>query len=235
MRRLSALPDPGMRVAVLGEQLKELPSAVGAELLEVICQEAEQGDPFSQQACLHLLNLEALEEALGLKKLWEIQRALVDGGCGKALRLLFQEETRAVVPEGRRSEKGLGFRISQARRPAQRLIEQLLFDPDPRVVKILLGNPRLTEAEVLKIVSSPRVSSTVLEAVALDPRWRDRYLVKLALVYNPLTPTRIALGFLPFLLIQDLTELAQEGRVSGLVRAEARKLLHLRKARRSDL
>lgn len=235
VRRLSALPDPGMRMAVLGERLKALPSAVGAELLEVICQEAEEGDPFSQQACLHLLNSEALEQALGLKKLWEIQRALVDEGWGKALRLLFQEETRAVVPEGRRPEKGLGFRISQARKPSRRLIEQFLFDPDPRVVKVLLGNPRLTETEVLKMASSPRASSAVLEAVALDPRWRNRYLVKLALVYNPLTPTRIALGILPTLLSQDLQELADEGRVSRTVRVETRKLLHLRGAGRSNL
>jgi hypothetical protein len=84
----------------------------------------------------------------------------------------------------------------------------LLLDPDPRVVRVLLGNPRLAEADVLKLASSRRANSEVLETVAQDDRWVVRYRVKVALANNPGTPTRVVLGLLPYLMRQDLRDVS---------------------------
>jgi hypothetical protein len=62
----------------------------------------------------------------------------------------------------------------------------------------LLGNPRVTEAEVVKLAASRRAGPQALEIVAQDDRWIARYPVKLALANNPATPARIALGLLPY-------------------------------------
>lgn len=112
-----------------------------------------------------------------------------------------------------------------ARKPSVRQIERLLYDPDPRVIRTMLGNPRLTEGDVLKITSSRRSSPEVLETIAHDPRWIARYLVKLALVYNGHTPARIVLGLLPSLLQQDLRDVAGAAGVPADIRAGAKRLL----------
>lgn len=57
-------------------------------------------------------------------------------------------------------------------------------EADRLVVRTLLGNPRVTEAEV--------------EIVAQDDRWIARYPVTLALASNPAAPVRIALGLFPY-------------------------------------
>jgi hypothetical protein len=113
----------------------------------------------------------------------------------------------------------VGYRVAMARRPLPSLIERLLFDSDARVVQAILGNPRLTEAEVLKLAASRRASPEILEAVAQDDRWNTRYPVKVALASNPVTPVRVVLGLLPYLMRQDLKWLA-----TGAPRREVRDL-----------
>jgi len=62
----------------------------------------------------------------------------------------------------------------------------------------LLGNPRVTEAEVVTLAASRRAGPQALESVAQDDRWIARYSVKLSLANNPATPVCIALGLLPY-------------------------------------
>jgi hypothetical protein len=93
---------------------------------------------------------------------------------------------------------------------------------------VLLGNPRLTEADVLKLAASRRAGVEGLEAIAQDDRWIVRYPVKVALANNPATPTRVVLGLLPYLLRQDLAELAASASRAE-IRSQAASLL----ARRS--
>ena len=123
----------------------------------------------------------------------------------------------------------MGLRISLARRPVPRLLDRLLFDPDARVVRTILGNPRLTEAEVVKLAASRRATPEVLEIIAQDNRWIARYLVKVALANNPATPVRVVRGLLPYLLHQDLRAVAA-GSSRTEVRAEAATLLARRPA-----
>ena len=127
-----------------------------------------------------------------------------------------------------RSKEAIGYRVSLARRAVAGVVERLLFDPDARVVRILLGNPRLTEAEVVRLAASRRATPDALEAIAQDHGWIARYPVKVALANNPVTPMRIVLGLLPYLLRQDLRALSV-GTARDVVRDQARTLL----ARRS--
>jgi hypothetical protein len=113
----------------------------------------------------------------------------------------------------------VGSRITQARRPLPAVFDRLLFDPDVRVVKTLLANPRLSEAELLKLAAARRASPEALRAIADVPGWISRYPVKIALANNPATPADLAAGILPHLLDQDLRILA-----GTAPRPEARRL-----------
>jgi hypothetical protein len=115
----------------------------------------------------------------------------------------------------------LGVRRSLARRSDIGLIERLLGDPDPAVVANLLNNPRLTEAEVVRMAARSPVREEVLSAIARHPRWGTRQRVRVTLAHNPGTPTGIALGLLHLLLDQELEAIARDGRLSRVVTSRA--------------
>ncbi|MDH7499689.1 MAG: hypothetical protein QHH30_04815, partial [candidate division NC10 bacterium] len=213
MRQLSSLSDPGFQLHRLGLKLREMPSREAAMILGQICRRGEEGDALFEQAHLHLLDKEALLGLLGEAKVASLAEELRFLGYEDARRYLAKDSPNLAFErrqEGeRRPRESLGLRISLARKTLPRILERLLHDPDEKVIRTLLGNPRITEGEVLKIASSPRTPPSILSTLAHHDRWIHRYKVKLALVYNPNTPLRVSLGLLPFLLRQDLWEVAQ--------------------------
>ena len=72
----------------------------------------------------------------------------------------------------------LGHRKSLAKNQKMTVLRKLLKDQDPLVIRSLLVNPRLTESEVLKIVSLQSASPRVLEEVFRNTKWAARYRVK---------------------------------------------------------
>ena len=232
---LASVQEDAMRLHLLGEALAAQPPEAGAMLLDVIWSDIAAGRREFAAAFQNLAILDRLETVLSREALGGIRAALAGLSYAETRRLL--ERDGGGIPgedgdagDAPRPTEPLGARISMARRPAPRLIEHLMSDPDHRVIATLLRNPRLTEQEVVKLAASRRSSAHALEAIARDSRWVRRYIVALALVNNPRTPTRIALALLPGLLRQDLVEVAEEGRVRPEVREKARALLDLRPA-----
>jgi hypothetical protein len=224
-----------MRRHRFAEALGALDLKAAAVCLDVIWSDAG-GDRREAAAILQpLATLSALEPLLGREALDAMRGALRRLGYTETWRLLEREERKPVdgedgVSVAPRPSEPVGARISMARRALPRLIDRLLADPDDRVIATLLGNPRLTEREVLKLVSSPRVSPGSLEALARDPRWERRYSVALALAFNARTPIHIGLALLPRLLRQDLAEVAASERLPAFVRERAKALLDVRDA-----
>ncbi len=233
---LASVPEEGMRRHLLGEALAGLDVEAGAVFLDVVWSDIAAGRQEVAAVFQGLATLDHLEAVLRREALAGIHAALAALGYAETRRLL-ERDGGGVAPEGDaetgeapRPAEPLGARISMARRPAPRLIERLMSDPDHRVIAALLRNPRLTEHEVVKLAASRRTPARALEAIARDSRWARRYGVALALVNNPRTPTRIVLALLPGLLRQDLVEVAEEGRVRPELRDKARSLLDLRPA-----
>jgi len=212
-RQLSSLSDPGFQLYSLGLRLREMPSKEGAMILGQICRGREKGNPLFERAHLHLLAKEALLEVLGEAKVASLLQELRFLGYEDAQRYLMKDppslQFERKQERERRPKESLGLRISLARRTTPRIIERLIYDPDEKVIRTILGNPRITEVEVLKIASAPRTPPSILATLAHHQRWIPRYKVKLALVYNPNTPLRVTLGLLPLLMRQDLLEIAQ--------------------------
>lgn len=232
---LASVHEDAMRLHLLGETMAGLDPEAGAVFLDVIWSDMGAGRRGFAAAFQDVATLDRLEAVLSRDALAAIHFALASLGYAETRRLL--ERDREVPPgangepdDARRPAEPLGARISMARRPAPRLIERLMADPDHRVIAALLRNPRLTEQEVVALAASRRASARALEAIAGDARWARRYGVALALVNNPRTPTRIALALLPGLLRQDLVEVAEMGRLRPEVRDRARSLLDLRPA-----
>lgn len=216
---LGGIADPELRLHRFGEHLKARTAEEAAWTIAELWDRVAAGERVAQTICLGLLDARRLARVLEADHLKGAQAVLEANGHVSA-GLFSQAKPRRdpqddeTVP---RPKEPVGFRISLARQPVARVLDRLLFDPDARVVRTILGNPRLTEAEVVKLAASRRAAPEVLEVIAQDDRWIARYPVKVALANNPTSPLRVVLGLLPYLLRQDLRAVA-----AGSSRAEVR-------------
>jgi len=122
-------------------------------------------------------------------------------------------------------ELTLGARVSLAKSSKKTVLRKLLREQDPRVIRSLLQNPRLTESDVLKIASLQPTAPVVLQEIFQNPKWVARYRVKKALIYNPFCPPAISVHLLKFLLFADLKEIAQQEGLHLAVQEAAHQLL----------
>jgi hypothetical protein len=139
---------------------------------------------------------------------------------------LEHDERQFEVPDyGAGRPLTLGERRALAVRPSRRVIARALFDPHPMVALRLLGNPKVTEADVLRIASRRPSPPAVLAEVARHTRWRGRERVAAALAHNPGTPHVHALSLLPGMPRVLVREVADDGRTPPELREAARVLL----------
>ena len=105
----------------------------------------------------------------------------------------------------------LGQKITLARRAPGRIAGALLAEGHPPVVKAALGNPNLTEAQVLRVLSRDRLPAMVVQSLSQDEKWSHVYNVRIALIRQSATTLTTILSFLPELTISDLRELVAPG------------------------
>ena len=127
----------------------------------------------------------------------------------------------------------LGERKSLARTSRRELIIQLLRDPHPDVVAILLGNPHLTERDVVTMASSRPAVPAALTLIADHARWSVRAGVRRALAFNPHTPVHIAVRVITTLRPADWRDLDADPGLGLELRAHLQSLLATVRARRS--
>ena len=98
-------------------------------------------------------------------------------------------------------------------------IDRLLRDPHPEVIRKLLGNPKLTEDDVVLLVSKRPSRADVLSEIARSPKWVHRARIRLALVLNPDLPVELASLIAGLLIRHELRLVAQSTHVPAPIRA----------------
>jgi hypothetical protein len=225
LRRFAALPEMPMRVAIWRELLgKRTPQQV-IDWLQSVFASLDAGAPGGRLAYAALIRVE-IDTPAGAAVLAEAHAQGLSRIVGlfspmPAPLTVNRAELRGPPLDPDR-DVPLGERVSWARRPDRRTIERLLFDPNPRVVGRLLNNPKLTEADVLRIASRRPTLPAVLEEVFAHARWGQRPGIMEALILNPHTPLRIACGLVGLLDAQHARRIAKQPAAHPLVRAAAR-------------
>lgn len=227
-RRVAAVRDPELRVAYLRHELSRLAPDALADLLLVLATRAETRDkPHLEMLLATALALEGPEQeplrraALAVaaeRGHTDVVDLLGDGGAER------EEEESSKVPDfGTGRPLTLGERKSLARKNDRGLIARVLRDPHPDVIRILLGNPALTERDVVRLCARRPVSPDVIREVFRSPRWIARYEVRRAIVLNPYTPLGIAMPLCRFLTRQDARRVAESSELHADLRAACRR------------
>jgi len=235
-KRLARIDEIDMRVALICDRL-ESPSVEDAlELVGAAYRAAALGDADGQTVFL------ALGWALFEPRLAHRRTELGAEAKNAELRhladfLIPPEEDDAVetkrrIPDfGRGRPLTLGERKSLARTHDRRLIQRVVRDPHPDVVRILLDNPSLTEEDVVHICAIRPNEPGVLQAVYRHRRWVVRYRPRNAILRNPDCPPDTALLLAPLLRPGELKEAAMASGLVPALRLSCRSILALREAR----
>ena len=112
----------------------------------------------------------------------------------------------------------LGQKLTLARRGTARVAGALLAEGHAQILAVVLDNPNLNEAQVLKALSLNRLPLGVIQSIAHHRKWSHIYNVRLALVRHPSSTLSTILAYLPELTVSDLRELASPGIVSENLR-----------------
>ena len=152
---LVGIVDPTLRLHRFGEHLRSRSVEETVWIFDHLRARVADGDARAQQIGFGLLDRGRWSRSCRPAHLTAAAEALQTTrppGRGPLRRCPATRRRRrrtALLP---RPSEPIGHRISLARRAIAGAVERLLFDPDPRVVRTLLGNPRVTEAEVVKLV-----------------------------------------------------------------------------------
>ena len=229
LRTTRALADPGLRVAYLESVLLGLDVEPLARALEVLCARAEQAEEAAREVLI------ALVDAVHSPSVKDIVQLLREEAAGQSLLSLERLIRQPVLPlrggppseppEDRPRDYGgarpltLGERKSMARRPDRSVMERLLNDPHPDVIRSLLRNARLTEDDVVRIASRRPNRPEVLAEIARSTRWIHRARIRLSIILNPWTPADIAGPITGLLVRQELRLVMESTQVTPSVRA----------------
>ncbi len=234
MRVLASLATE-LRVPYLRAELSSASLDRGAAALERICAQAEQGQPDAREALVSFVDLLAQPDfEPQTRQLRELARQTPWLALGRLLRRPLRPSAMALMraaDEGRVPDYGvgrtltLGERKALARRPTRQVLEKLFADPDPAVIRLLLGNPKVIEDDVVRLAARRPNRPDVLAEIAKSPRWAHRPRVRMALVLNPSSPAEIAVPLVGLLMRSELRIVLSSTEIAPIVRSAARDLL----------
>lgn len=236
--RLRAIREPRMRVLALISALGEGEAAAWAEALAAIITRAKLVDDPDASEFVEALTHAVGDETLGYDRRKQLYVAATEAGLPAVARLFLVASPQGELPRQLEKQLGperplrpadrpltLGERKALARTHRRDQLLLLIRDPHPQVVAILLDNPHVTEADIIKVAAMRPAVPESLAKVAAHPRWSVRHAVKRALVLNPSTPLADAIRIATTLRAPELAELAADHSLPEPLRQHAREVL----------
>jgi hypothetical protein len=236
LRAVPGLKEIQLRYSLVASDIDAHDLDEVAEALEEICLLAEQVDRRAREAlgaALPTLTDPAREELVSA-----LRNLAQDRGHFALARLLRRRagirDGVHEVPEPSQRHPGdarvgraltLGERKALARARNRDVLDRLLRDPHPHVIRNILENPRITEDDVVRLAARRPTYPDVQAEIAQSPKWNVRQRVRLAIVQNPYTPTGISVPLLPLLIRPELDQVLAATDIPPIVRGAAIELL----------
>lgn len=202
-----SVPEPAMRMRLMNRFVNQASPEVVVEAVERAARSTDRmASRVLMTSLVHLLmesrprpNLEAGPFMQEPRKEWPsaariaqvIGAATRTGAAFTAtmLRALWElpdrSDARNLPPHISIEHLALGVRRERARSPRRELLLPLLVETHPSVVTLLAGNPRLREADAVRLCALRPQHPYALWAMLLRPRWLSSPPVLEAIALNP--------------------------------------------------
>lgn len=236
-KRLSGIDRGQTRVLYLRRQVDEAPTLPLVRLLACAQREAAAGT-YSARILVDTFGALITGSLLSEETLLAIASA-AEEVCEQGVVNLVQaaeEEPRSKrvlnAPKGSLAADGetLGRRKTLARTARGDLLNKILVDTHPDVIKNALLNPHMSDVLAVRLASRRPTTKELLDEVARS-RFRTSPAVRRALVMNPYSDTQLACQLVPGLTRVDLLQVAHDETLNGQVREAARLLIEVKPPR----
>jgi hypothetical protein len=225
-RGIVALGDGALRRDFVIERFEIDPPDQLGRALDELARDAEQGEEIAKEALVAVVD--AMNDPRAESALQRLREEAVGAGLVTLGRLLRRpvHSSRAPGPRSQRPPDygygrplTLGERKSLAKKTDRHLLERLLGDPHPDVIRFVLRNPRLTEDDVVRFVARTPGRPELIREVARSSKWAHRPRVRLAIVLNPLSPNEVTIPLAGLLLRHELKLVVESTNVAPTVRS----------------
>lgn len=227
-RKLGRVSERAMRRELLLERLEAGSADEAYALVRGALHRPERAAPrlpLLRETAHEVLCEGGARRPLGYELARELYARAREAGDAELVRLLRSpaaleemEDPTAALPRDV-GELPLGVRRALARGSDRARLERLLLDADPVVLRHLLANPRLTEADVVRVAARRPVPEATLREIARAPRWCTRPRVRRAVARNPFAPVDLAARMIASLSAPDLRAI----RVDATLHVETRR------------
>jgi hypothetical protein len=229
LRATLALVDGQFRATYLGHVIRTEPTTALAITLDALCVRAEAMDEEAREFLVALIDAVSQQESQDA-----VQRLREEAAAGallaleRALRLpVVVRQRPSLPPPGATRPPDYGFgrpvtlgeRKQLARRPSREMIERLLRDPHPDVIRRLLLGPKVVEDDIVRLAARRPGRPDVLAEIVRSPKWIHRTRVRLAVLLNPDTPLALAASLTSVLVRQELQLVIESPHVPAPIRA----------------
>ena len=229
VRTTRGIPEAELRVAYVRKFLLDGEVEELAAMLDIVCARAEQAEHAARETLVALVDAlsdpsishvvqRLREQAVGVPHL-ALERLVRQPVSVVPAREIPQPEDDRIPDYGRGRPLTLGERKSLARKPDREMMDRLLRDPHPDVIRQLLANPKLTEDDVLGLAARRPCRPDVLTQIARSTKWAHRPRIRMSLILNPDTPLDIAAPLVGLLMRHELRLVATSTTVPPAVRA----------------
>jgi len=229
---LFSIKDNNIRTYTFANRLKEFEADAIVEMFYIICKRVNQKLPKYQEVFSSLIDIPRITEIVGLPKMSDIYISSRKKGYNDITRLFAKPKPIKESSDNSNPPENIGIEYITlgekrflAKSQNKNILDRLLFDSDPIVIKNILINPRTIERDVLKVASRRPISQNILKVIFNDKKWISRYSIKKALIKNPYTPPEVSLALLNFMFIQDLKDISEDKLLHTEVRESAKELI----------
>jgi hypothetical protein len=234
VRSILAVPGLALRRDWLRVQIRERAIGSFAHDLNALCESAEALVESSREALVAWVTVLVADG----ENPWvtELRRLAYEAGhhsLGRLLRTYSVPSSLGNVEADDHNralgrDLTVGERRSLARKPHRAKFDRLLMDPHPLVLRQLLGNPKLTENDVVTLAAQRPARASTLKTLAEFPDWIVRTRVRMTMIFNPLTPSSIAVPLTALATRPELIEVSDSPPLHVVLRAVAQELLERR-------
>jgi len=120
---------------------------------------------------------------------------------------------------------GIGEKIKMSLTGDKEWRAILVKDANKLVSAGVLKNPRITEAEVLRIIKMGVQNDEVIRIICANREWIKNYQIRKALIDCPKTPLANSLRYLALLHEKDLASYAKSRNVSSVISTQAKRMI----------